>query len=213
MGRLRKLVTGVALSALILGCGSTAEDRLVLQFQSFNGVGITQEDAVRENSADVDVVQDICSITDGVPDFEPFTQTTINAVFRNQEAADIRLEQYIVHVGGDSGLGDIQQSISTNIPGGRCTNVDQQCASDFDCIVGTTSGTCEHTETTVRSLLLFDFLAKASVNPAVYGEGLTITVTFFGSDAANQHFQTTTNYVVTFADFDHCAATSATGGS
>ncbi len=211
MRRLCKSVTGMALlAALWVGCGSTGgDDRLIFRFIRFDGQGLTQQDSVRTNSADVDVIQDICSVADGVPSFEPFTQTSINAVFRNEQALDIRLERYRVRVGGKSGLGVFEGRLSDNIPGGRCINVDRSCTADSDCGAG---GTCEHAETTVSSIILFDFLAKASVNPEVYGEALTVSVSFFGSDATEQSFQTTANYVVTFADFDHCAS-SGTGAS
>src|SRR5262249_20688461 len=101
LGWLCKSMTAMALlTAIVVGCGSTAHDRLVFRFVRWDGEGITQEDSVGESSADVDVVQDCCTFNpDGsCATFEPITQTTINAIFSNEEASDIRLESYTVHV-------------------------------------------------------------------------------------------------------------------
>jgi hypothetical protein len=210
-------VTVVALlAAFSSGCGSTAGGRLVFLFIRFDNTGITQVDSVRESSADVDVVQDLCVTGTGAmvtTTVEPFTQTTINAVFRNEEASNIRLEGYAVHISDpNSGLGDFSGTLNGNIVGGRCSNLDKQCADDADCSEGTSSGTCTHSESTVTGILLFDFLAKQSVNPAIYGVGTNMTVTFFASDP-NQSFDVAARYVVTFADFDNCMMTSGTGGA
>src|SRR6202158_1557952 len=113
-------VTAMAFwGALSVGCGSSAGARLVLRFIHFNNTGLTQKDAVGQNSADVDVVQDVCR--QGVTlTAEPFTETAVNAVFKNEGASDIRLSQYSVRVGGRSGFGTLQPNISANISGGTC---------------------------------------------------------------------------------------------
>jgi len=87
---------GAALLAVVTGCGSTSgDDALVLQFVGFDSSGITQADAVRENSADVDILQEICPSK--IPEF--FTSTIINATFRNNEAADLHLQHMVIGVG------------------------------------------------------------------------------------------------------------------
>jgi len=216
MLRLCRSVTGVALlTALAVGCGSSGGDSLALRFVAFDGLALMQQDSVRENSADVDVVQDICSITNGVPQFEPFTQTTINATFVNEGAADIHLEHYTVDSGKQSGLGVRDRTVSGNIPGGRCAGGTAHCAVDADC-VSTTPGeviTCEHSDTTIRALLLYDFDDKAHVDPAVADQGTNVTITFYGKDDANNQRKVSTRYVVTFADFDNCASSGGTGGA
>ena len=189
-----------------VGCGSTGdEDSLVMKFVRYDSEGLDQADAVRETSADVDVSPSLCigQGEEGRIEPEQFTQTAINAVFRNEQALDIQLERYTVRVGGNSGLGTFEGTISANLQGGRCANIDRSCAIDDDCVRQTTAGNCVHTETVVSGLLLFDFLTKASVNPEVYGEGLPVEVRFFGKDA-NQSFEVATSYVTTFDNFNNC---------
>jgi hypothetical protein len=203
----KSLIATALLTALSTGCGSTASDTLVFRFIRWDGQGITQQDAVGQSNADVDVVQDCCAFNpDGTcSSLEPVTQTSINAIFTNDQASDIHLESYVVHVEDpSSGLADFSGSLSANIRGGRCSSVDQQCASDDDCIVAGGVGTCIHTNTMVNDILLFDFNAKQHVNPAIFGTATSISVTFFGSDP-NLSWQTTAGYTVTFADFDNCA--------
>jgi hypothetical protein len=217
MGWLCRSVTVlVLLSTLSVGCGSTAHDVLVLQFVRFDNTGLTQSDSVGEASADVDVIQDCCTVnvmTQTCTSVEPFTQTVINAVLRNNEASDIQLNSYSIHFDDPNvGLADTQNNTSAKIGGGRCTSIDQHCADDSDCISGTIVGSCIHTETTVNNILLFDIQAKLHVNPAVFGFATSISVTFFGADP-NRHWQTTANYVVTFANFNNCTSTTGTGGA
>ena len=209
MWRMCGLMSGAMLIAVLwIGCGSTGgDDQLVMQFLHFDNTGITQADSVRETSADVDIVPGEClSGTTITP--EPFTQTIINAVFRNNEASDIRLNQVVIDVDPKSQLQTITRELPGLLPGGECNNIDQQCASDADCqgVVGA----CSHTETTIGSILLFDFSNKLHIVTApVVGSTYNVTITFFGSDP-NRSFETTTHYVVTFANFDNCKTT--TGG-
>ena len=193
------------LAAVAAGCGSTGnDDLLVFHFLRFNSIGITQADSVGETSADVDIVQDACqsgiTIT---PEF--FTVTTINAVFRNEEAADLQLEQVVIDVGPKAGRATITHQVSGDLQGGRCSNVDLQCASDADCVSpsSTTPGSCTHTDTTISNILLFDFDDKAHILPGTY----SVNITFFASDAVRS-FQISTNYVVTFEDFNNCPASA-----
>ena len=221
MRRLSRLITGIAvLTMLEGGCGSTGgpagDDALVLQFIRWDNTLITQADAVGESRADVDVMQDICSSgTGGTPVAEPFTQTLINAIFRNNEGSDILLLGYKTEI-ADPRL--VQSNISnghlsTNITGGRCAN-NQKCATDSDCGL---AGACVHRETTVSGIVLYDFLGKAVVatvaqeHPEVIGQAIPLKVTFFGSDP-NRSFEITANYQVTFGDFDNCQ-TSLGGGA
>ncbi len=209
----------VLLVVLACGCGSNAGDPLVLRFEHFDGIGLTQADSVRANSADVDVEQGLC-ISGGTITAEPFTQTVINATFTNEEASDIRLNKYRLYLpkigNADSGLGDfLEFNISANLAGGRCSTVEIPCAVDADCTAasgGSTTANCLHSPTTVPSLLLFDFVTKALLDkPNFFGIATNVTITFFGSDDAEREFETSTNYVVTFADFDNCPASSGGG--
>jgi hypothetical protein len=201
------------LAALAAGCGSTtSDDRQVLRFIEFNGDNITQADSVNPTSANVDVVPSICEVDEfGFPTtFEVFTETIINAVFVNEEASDILLQTVTVDPGPSSGLGIIQETISTNIPGGECTSTGRPCAVDADCTSsGGFVGICVHTETTVGGILLFDFLAKFAVNPAIYGEAQNVKITFTGTDDRARSFRVVAGYVVTFDNFDNCESPTA----
>ena len=216
-------VTGLALLAsLVSACGSTSSDRLIFRFIRWDNTGITQPDSVGEGSADIDVVQDVCTAgtMGGPPTFEPFSNTIINAVFRNEQASDIRFDGYTTEI-SDKRLAQANVTngeLTATIPGGRCSTVDRACGSDDDCVVSGTAGTCTHSETTVSGIVLVDLLAKvgviqpvAELHPDILGRSLTITVTFFGSDA-NQSFETAATYTVVFADFDNCS-TSTGGGA
>jgi len=224
MWRLCKAVTGAAvLTTLALGCGSTGEDNLVMRFIGFNADGITQEDTASPTSADVDVVQDVCSVSEqGVPTFEPFTATTINAVFRNEEAANIHLKTYTVHFNDpNSGVADVTASLVGNpdLLGGRCSSSGTQCAVSTDCVsvggggggTGAQEDTCTHTDSTVDGIVLVDFAAKEHVNPEIFGQATSLTVTFVGKDDANRTFEVTAGYVVIFGDFNNCATTTGGG--
>jgi hypothetical protein len=204
MLRLCGLISGAMLMAVLwVGCGSTGgDDQLVMQFLRFDNSGITQADSVREDSADVDIWPP--AICDELGTVEPFTQTVINAVFRNNEASDITLDRIVIDVGATSGRAIVSHNIGGVLPGGRCDNIDKQCSQDADCISASsaTAGSCAHTETTISGILLFDFDDKAHINPGTY----SVMITFYGSDP-NRSFETSTNYLVRFDYFDNCAAT------
>lgn len=201
-----RIVGVTLLVAVAAGCGSTSgnDDVLVFHFLRFDNTGITQADSVGETSANVDIVQNVC-LSGNTITAEPFTVTTINAVFRNEEAADMQLEQVVIDVGPKAGRATITHQLSGDLPGGRCSNIDQQCASDADCISTTSTGTgsCVHTETTINDILLFDFDDKAHILPGTY----SVIITFFASDAVRS-FQISTNYVVTFEDFNNCPSST-----
>jgi hypothetical protein len=193
----RRMMGAALLAAMVTSCGSTSgDDALVFQFVGFDSNGITQADSVRENSADVDILQEICQ--SGLP--EPFTQTIINATFRNNQAADLRLQQVAITVGS---LAPVTHQLDGDIRGGRCSNIDQQCSVDADCVSAssTTAGSCTHTETTVNSILLFDFSDKQRFlsRPGTYN----VTITFFAFDPVHT-FQTSAAYTVTFDDYNNC---------
>jgi hypothetical protein len=195
------------LAAIAVGCGSTGgDDALVLQFVSFDSTGITQADAVGENSAQVDIEQGIC-LSGTTITLEPFTVTTINATFRNNEAADLHLEQVVIAVGPSGSAATITHLVDGVIPGGRCSNIDQQCSADADCISAssTTPGSCVHTNTTISDILLFDKSDKQSFlsKPGTYN----VTMTFLASDLVHT-FQISTGYTVTFDNFNNCTTTS-----
>lgn len=209
LGRSLAVLTGLAM--LSVGCGDTGgADRLVFQLTGFNGDSLRQADAVRSTGADVDVFQGVCGTAQSLTP-EPFTQTLINAVFENQQASDIRVEGYTVHVNDSRiGLGDSSGTITGTVQGGRCSSqVDRSCANDDDCVQGTTIGTCTHQSTTISSIVLFDIAAKLQVSgqPELWGQALPVTITFLASDA-NQSFQTRGSYLVTFGNFDNCSSTS-----
>ena len=201
-------IAGVTLLATVAsGCGSTGnDDLLVFHFLRFDNTGITQADSVGETSANVDIVQDAC-LSGGTITAEPFTVTTVNAVFRNEEAADLQLKQVVIDVGPKAGRATVTHQVSGDLPGGRCSNIDQQCASDADCIsttgAGTGNGSCVHTQTTISGILLFDFDDKAHILPGTY----SVNITFFASDTVRS-FQVSTYYVVTFEDFNNCSASA-----
>jgi hypothetical protein len=224
MRRLSVLMTGMAMLVLLAGgCGSTGgaggDDALVLQFVQWDGTGITQADQVSESSADVDVVQNICT-TSGTPIAEPFTQTVINAVFRNNEGSDILVQGYTTEIGDPrlSQANITNGQLSTSLAGGRCSTNAAPCVTAADCGLGTIGAiaTCDHSETTVSGIVLFDFLGKAVVytvsleHPEVLGQATPMKVTFFGSDP-NRSFQVSASYSVTFADFDNCTTSSGGG--
>jgi hypothetical protein len=202
---MRRLCGLILMATLALGCGSTGNnDQLVFQFVRFDDSGLTQQDAMRETSADVDNVQDICQV--GPPlILEPFTNTTINVVFRNMEASDIRLERVVIDTGPTSQYGVITRDLTGVIPGGRCSS-GAQCGSDADCVSSSTAGTCTHTETTISAILLFDVFDKQHIHTGTDN----VRISFFASDP-NRSFEASTSYVVTFADFNNCPSTS--GGS
>jgi len=218
MRRLVKSITFLALLAIVVGgCGSTTggdgNDATIIRFVSFDGLGLTQADSVRASSADVDVVQNLCEMTGMNGEMntfseEPFTQTVANATFRNDQKLDIHLNGYTMHIDDpDVGIGDLSYAMSGTIVGGRCSNLpDRSCASDPECIVGLSRGTCTFSETTVTGLLLVDFDTKEHVALSVYGRGLPVEIVFTGNDVVGNNYSVRANYTLTFANFCNCAA-------
>lgn len=219
MGAMCRSVTGMMLvAALIAGCGSSGgDDRLTLAFTGFDSTGITQADQVGPTSADIDVVQDICTSTTGTSStIEPFENARINANFINNEGADITVQQVTIDFGPNSGLGANgirQHSLNENIPGGRCVT-GQHCVVDADCTVTTAGGiaTCVHSPATVPGFVLIDVDDKIHINPDIMGQATNVTITFFAVDDANHSFEVTTHYDIVFANYDNCGQTTA-GGS
>lgn len=187
MRRLCGFITGtVLMTVLWSGCGSTdrssgGSDYLVFQFLRFDNTGITQTDSLRQTSADVDNLQDLC-ISGQTVTFEPFTNTTINAVFHNHEASDITLDKVVIDVGPMSGLPN-KGVITHSVPGSAV-------------IAG------GDTDTTISGILLFDVNEKLEIQDGTYGVGIT----FFGSDP-NQSLEVSTSYTVIFANYDNCKTT------
>jgi hypothetical protein len=191
-----------AVNSALNGC--VAQPTSSLRFVRFDNSGITQADSVSETSAAVDIVQDAC-LSGGEVTPEYFTVTRINAVFRNEEAADLHLQRVVIGVGPNAGRATITHQLSGDILGGRCSNIDQQCATDADCISlsATGAGSCVHSDTAISGILLFDFDDKAQILPGTY----SVIITFSASDAVDT-FETSVDYVVTFEDFDNCSASA-----
>lgn len=208
----RSIVTVAALAGLLWGCGSTSnDDQYVLRFAGFDGDNIDQQDAVGPGSAAVDINPSLCT-----SDFiftevtaEVFTETIINATFVNEQKNDIVLRRYRIRFDPQLGLGDAEYGITANLPGGFCSNVEgRRCAVDADCTVqGQTAGTgtCLKTATTVRGLLLVDFLTKERIrgNLGVLGKATTIRIEFVGDDGYRT-FTVPAAYTITFDEFCNC---------
>ncbi len=217
----------LALSAVLalVSCGSSGfdssggQDSLTMQFLTFSGEGIDQQDLVGSTDADVDVCQSICNVSGDLVniEFEQFTQTRANAIFMNMGASPILLDKYTISIPG-SGVPNRSASIAAILPGGTCSNSPStQCGSDRDCGV---IATCQHQETSVE-VLLFDFVTKELVRgdkrcPSINFETGTIdpgnvvpqtfqtNVTFSGSDASGKRFTVHAGLVAGFFDANNC---------
>ncbi len=212
MRRLCRLVTGVSLLAtLALGCGSSQEDGIVMRFITFAPSDSTQNDTVTATSAEVCVNNPNLPINLRAT----LTPTSVNAIFVNEEQANIHLLSYTVHFNDPSiGLADVTASISGNptLIGGMCSTGLISCAVDADCLtVGGTTGsgtgggeTCDHAETTVDGIVLVDVSAKSHVNPKLFGQATSLTVTFVGADDANRTFEVNAGYAIVFSDDVRC---------
>ncbi len=199
---------GVALGAGVAGCGGSADgDSLVLRFLGFNGIGIDQADSVGETSADIDVVPSLCgNETNVTPEY--FTQTTINAVFVNEEKANIVLDSYTVDLTAVADLGVRTNSLSVTVPGRRCgSSPTQSCVNDEDCQIAGIPGRCQSSETGVFGLVLVDTNEKfvISSNQEAWWLASNIRITFYGHDDAAHAFEIPTSYVATFGDFNNCS--------
>ncbi|HSQ01563.1 MAG TPA: hypothetical protein VL049_30435 [Candidatus Dormibacteraeota bacterium] len=217
----------LALSAALVlaSCGSSGfdsnagQDSLTMQFLTFSGEGIDQQDLVGNTDADVDVCQSICNFTGDLVniEFETFTQTRADAIFMNMGASPILLDKYTVTI-PNSGVPPRTSSIAAILPGGTCSNsASTQCASDRDCGL---IATCEHVETSVE-VLLFDFVTKELVRgdhrcPSIDFDTGTIDpgnvvpqtyqtdVAFSGSDASGKRFTVHAGLVAGFFDANNC---------
>lgn len=212
----------------VVGCGSDSYDESgfgggTLQFVGFTNAGLDQSDKIRPASADVDLCATACNCPgfcslDTVFDVQALQQSLVNAIFRNVGKADIVLDSYWVEIDPAAGVAPKQYPLSTLLRGGACSdNPDVSCATDSDC----GDGTCDHTDSIVAGLVLYDFDTKEHLvrgfcpapvadvdngfwvmvgdpgSPQTYG----VTVTFSGKDEADHRFTVQTNYVSTFADF------------
>lgn len=163
-----------AVNGAVQGCHQSPS--MPLRFVLFDASDIDQADFVDATSAEIDVVQDVCS-SSGTPALEPFTPTTINVTLANDETTDIHLQQYTIDTGPRTGLGVIERSLSTTVP-----------ATD---------------EATI-GIVLFDLNDKARVSPDVYGQPLTAIITFAGTDP-HRIVQASVPYTVTFDNLDSCS--------
>ena len=227
------VMVGLALfsAAGLVSCGSSGfdsdggQDSLTMQFITFSGEGIDQQDLVGNTDADVDVCQSICNVSGDLVDieFEQFTQTRANAIFMNMGSSNILLDKYTVSIPG-SGVPTRTANIAAILQGGTCSNTQTQCGSNSDCPL---LGTCQHVETPVE-VLLFDFVTKELVRgdkrcPSINFENGTIdpgnvipqtfqtNVTFSGSDASGKRFTVHAGLVAGFFDANNCQATGGGG--
>lgn len=214
----------------LAGCGSGGfsghgTDQLTMSFLGFSGEGIEQQDSVGSTNAEVDVCQDICSISGDLVDieFEQYTQTSANALFVNNGTSDILLDRYVVSIQG-SGIPDRTSNVALLLPGGSCSDSPTtECGTDDQCNQG---ATCEHVETPVQ-ILLFDFVTKELIRgdatcptidfntgQIIPGTVLPVTyqtnVTFSGSDASGERFTVKAGLTAGFFDANNC--TSSGGG-
>jgi len=213
MWRLCRLMTGAGVvAALAFGCGSSSSDEQVMRFVGFDAGNINQLDTVTATSAE------ICINNPNVSgDFTQPPPTLINAIFVNEEKANIHLESYSIHFNDSSaGVADVFASIPGNpdLPGGSCSDTGNECAVDADCVSSMsssgsgTAATCDHTETIVGGIVLVDSETKAHVNPKLYGQTLSMTLTFVGVDDANRTWQVEAGYAVVFSDSLECGTTT-----
>jgi hypothetical protein len=189
------MATTALVAALVVGCGSSAGDRLTLQFITFQDPQNGQTDSINGTAAEVDIVPDQC--TDG--SFEPFGETQATAVLMNNGGSDIQLDQVKINTSA-AGSAPVTRNITKLLQGGRCSNnASQQCAADADCGGLAGGGTCMHSETDV-TFLLFDLQTKLQVSPGTFD----IPISFSGVDASDSRFTVQTHLTVTFAHFDNC---------
>lgn len=213
MWRLCRLATGAGLVAMLaLGCGSSGEDSIVMRFITFDAGNISQTDTVTPTSAEVCVNDPNIS-----GDLTQLPPTFINAIFVNEEKANIHLVSYTVHFNESSvGVADVTAYVPGNpdLPGGMCSTGFTQCAVDADCAATSgssssgsgQSATCDHSETIVGGLVLIDSETKAHVNPRLYGQTLSLTVSFVGKDDANHKFEVEAGYAVVFSASAECGS-------
>lgn len=207
MRRLCRLVMVVGLAALVGSCGDTTrEDELVLQFLRFEGEDIVQCDRVEPDAAEVDVIRNLCG---DPPDeeAEPFTETHALAFFRNNQALDLRIDQYSIDI-AESGLGVITFNGGGQVVRGKRCDADatRACAVDADCVIAGSVGSCQTTDSAVN-MLLFDFTTKLLITPqaAPAGKTFSMVITVLASDLAGETRRLQIPYLARFDNFDMCA--------
>jgi len=211
MRRVCRMVTVMAvIAAMLSACGSTTK---VLQPLGFTGDGITQEDQVSAGLAEVDIVQDCCTVdtaTGACSAFEPFTETVANARFTNAQGLDITIDHYEVEITDpDAGIPVRVRSAGNQVVTGKRCDSDptRQCSTDDECAVGgVAGGSCRPSESLVH-ILLFDFSDKNLILPRAqpFGATLPVSVRFFGSDITGASWTVEMGYQARFDDFDNCA--------
>lgn len=199
-------VVGLVGALTLAACGSTNSggnsDNLVLAFIGFSDMNISQCDAVNPEVADIDLVQDEC-VSGGMSTPEPFTQTSATATLQNNEKLNITINSYTVDY-QQTGVAPITQQTSQIVVGRRCSNnATVPCAVDSDCLsISGGAGTCLASQSTIQ-VLLADFNTKAFLLPDI-GNTVPLVVTFFGSDDANNDWQTQGTISATLEDFNNC---------
>lgn len=208
----RFITVVAAAAALLSACGSTTdEDALVMSFHGFTGDGITQADQVHADLAEVDILQSCCSLdlTTGLcTDVESYTETSANAVFQNNQQADIIIDRYEVEIADpDAGVPRRERNAGSQVvTGKRCTtNPTQPCATDGDCAAGLGLGICLPSESFVQ-VLLFDFSDKLLILPRAepFGATLPVNVRFFGRDLSGGEWRANVGYKARFDSFNNC---------
>ena len=203
------VTVAVVSTALLSACGSTSNDSaLVLQFLGFSDQGITQSDRVSPGLAEVDIIQECCTVdtaTGMCTAVEPFTETTANARFVNEQGLDITIDRYEVEIADpDAGVPVRMRNAGNQVvTGKRCdSDTTRQCSTDADCV----SGSCRPSETGIH-VLLFDFSDKLLIEPRaqIFGATLPVNVRFFGSDVTGARWGADVTYQARFDDFDNCA--------
>lgn len=204
MKRLGKLVVALVALGGSWSCGSTSnDDALVLQFQGFDDEGIIQCDQISPDLASIDIIQDLCTEGGNEGQAEPFTETSVNLQFQNNQKLDITIDSYTVDI-LDSGVGEVTRLTSQPVQGKRCaTDQARACATDNDCILS--GGRCFASTSQVQ-VLLADFTTKALIIPSVEpgGRTLDIAVTVYGTDVTGADWQSQAFIAGTFTDFNNC---------
>ncbi len=211
---LMRRACGSAAVLLALGlwsCGSTDDDEMVLSLIGFDDSGLTQCDTVGPGLAEVDVIQGLCSDSEGEPGTpEPFTETSVNVTFENHQQLDITINSYTVEILG-TGVGEVTRQVTQTVTGKRCANEPtRSCALDADCLVGQAIGSCIPSASTVV-VLLADFTTKnliiRDVEPG--GKTLDVELRFFGSDVTRAQWQVRGSISARFDNFDNCGCSLA----
>lgn len=209
MRRVCRLAVTAAMIGLLGSCGSTdngptGSDALVLNFQGFSDMGITQCDQVNPEVAEIDLIQDICMTGqggEGTP--EPFTETSATAMLQNNQKLDITLNSYSVNF-VESGAPEMTFSTSQTITGKRCTNdSSKSCAVDSDCVIlGGGIGLCNPSISSLQ-VLLASFTTKNFLLPDI-GDTVNVVVKFFGTDVTGADWVAQGSIAASLNDFNNC---------